>query len=82
MAAGTLTALRSVLACVRLGTDACWIGLDVPSVGISRRQVLSIFLSSFLFGHTFSSQGWVGIGTVAMCLFGRIYLKRQEQLKK
>ena len=49
-------------------------------VGISRRQVLSIFLSSFLFGHTFSSQGWVGIGTVAMCLFGRIYLKRQEQL--
>ena len=54
----------------------------MPSVGISRRQVLSIFLSSFLFGHTFSSQGWVGIGTVAMCLFGRIYLKRQEQLKK
>ena len=63
-----------------LGCPCIWIGLGVLPVGISRRQVLSIFLSSFLFGHTFSSQGWVGIGTVAMCLFGRIYLKRQEQL--
>jgi adenosine 3'-phospho 5'-phosphosulfate transporter B2 len=54
----------------------------VFTIIMTTRQVLSIFLSSFLFGHTFSSQGWVGIGTVAMCLFGRIYLKRQEQLKK
>eukprot|EP00040_Diaphanoeca_grandis_P040043 m.261053 g.261053 ORF g.261053 m.261053 type:complete len:440 (-) comp41179_c0_seq1:87-1406(-) len=52
----------------------------VFTIIMTTRQVMSIFLSSFLFGHEFTAQGWLGIAIVIGSLYMNIYFKRQVRL--
>jgi len=54
----------------------------VFTIIMTTRQIISIFLSSFLFGHEFSPQGWLGIMVVVGSLYANIYMKRQARNKK
>jgi len=57
-------------------------GALVFTIIMTTRQVLSIFLSAMIFGHSFSSQGWAGVFVVCGTLFMRIYWKQQENNAK
>eukprot|EP00041_Stephanoeca_diplocostata_P033108 m.1084517 g.1084517 ORF g.1084517 m.1084517 type:complete len:412 (-) comp24273_c0_seq2:4951-6186(-) len=54
----------------------------VFTIIMTTRQVISIFLSAMIFGHTFTSLGWCGVFIVCATLFMRIYWKQQESKAK
>jgi len=54
----------------------------VFTIIMTTRQVMSIFLSAIIFNHSFSSQGWVGVGIVALVLFLKVYIKQQMKKAK
>lgn len=49
---------------------------------MTTRQIASIILSAFIFGHHFNLQGWCGVGIVGMTLFGKVYLSQQAKKAK
>jgi len=54
-------------------------GALVFTIIMTTRQVVSIFLSAMIFGHKFSSQGWLGVAVVAGALFAKVYFQHQSR---
>eukprot|EP00049_Salpingoeca_infusionum_P009590 m.162276 g.162276 ORF g.162276 m.162276 type:complete len:425 (+) comp14373_c0_seq1:255-1529(+) len=54
-------------------------GALVFAIVMTTRQVISIFVSAVLFGHSFATEGWLGIAIVFGAMFARIYLRTRSK---